>query len=118
MGRPSWPTPWAAPPPTPLSICSNLNRGWRRAAKIEAQLQSELAACRALPNVKDVRIKGAIGIVELEHLADPAKLRMQLMERNVWIRPFGKIVYLTPALTIGESELTQLTAAIARTLAA
>jgi adenosylmethionine-8-amino-7-oxononanoate aminotransferase len=56
--------------------------------------------------------------VELEHLADPAGLRMRLLERNVWIRPFGKIVYLTPALTIGEGELTQLTAAIAGTLAA
>lgn len=89
-----------------------------QAVRIESQLQAELAACRDLPNVRDVRVKGAIGVVELQHLADPAALRTQLLERNVWVRPFGRIVYLTPALTIGESELTQLTAAIAATLAA
>jgi adenosylmethionine-8-amino-7-oxononanoate aminotransferase len=89
-----------------------------QAAKIESQLAAELAACRNLPNVKDVRVKGAIGVVELEKLADPAGLRVKLLEHGVWIRPFGDIVYLTPALTIDEDELTQLTAAIAGTLAA
>jgi len=89
-----------------------------QALRIESQLRSELAACHDLRNVKDVRVKGAIGVVELENLPNPAELRMRLIEQGVWVRPFGKVVYLTPALTIGESELTQLTAAIAGTLAA
>jgi adenosylmethionine-8-amino-7-oxononanoate aminotransferase len=71
-----------------------------------------------MPNVRDVRVKGAIGIVELEQPGDPAELRTRLIEQGVWIRPFGKIVYLTPALTIGEDELTRLTAAMARALSA
>ncbi len=83
-----------------------------QAAKIEAQLAAELAPCRVLPEVTDVRVKGAIGVVELARLTDPAGLRSRLIEKGVWIRPFGRILYLAPALTISPEELTQLTAAI------
>jgi adenosylmethionine-8-amino-7-oxononanoate aminotransferase len=84
--------------------------------KIQTQLTAELAACRELPNVVDVRVQGAIGVVELSAIPDPAALRNRLIEKGVWIRPFGKIVYLTPALTIGQDELTQLTDAICNVL--
>jgi adenosylmethionine-8-amino-7-oxononanoate aminotransferase len=87
-----------------------------QAARIEAQLAAELAPCRSLAGIRDVRVKGAIGVVELEDLPDPAELRLRLVEQGVWVRPFGKIVYLTPALTISEAELTQLTGAIFHTL--
>lgn len=90
----------------------------QQAKRIESQLIAELEVCRGLRNVRDVRVKGAIGIVELEQPGDPAALRTRLIEQGVWIRPFGKIVYLTPALTIGEDELTRLTAAMARALSA
>ncbi len=90
----------------------------KQAKRIESQLIAELEVCRGLRNVRDVRVKGAIGIVELEQPGDPAELRTRLIEQGVWIRPFGKIVYLTPALTIGEDELTRLTAAMARALSA
>jgi adenosylmethionine-8-amino-7-oxononanoate aminotransferase len=89
-----------------------------QAKRIESQLMAELEVCKNMPNVRDVRVKGAIGIVELEHPGDPTALRTRLIEQGVWIRPFGKIVYLTPALTISEDELTQLTAAIVRALSA
>jgi adenosylmethionine-8-amino-7-oxononanoate aminotransferase len=81
-------------------------------AAISGQMARELAPCRCLPGVKDVRIKGAIGVVELERIADIQALRMRFVERGVFIRPFGAIIYLTPAFTIGVQELSRLTAAI------
>jgi len=83
-----------------------------QAAAISAQLTTGLAACRGLPGVKDVRILGAIGVVELDSIANPAALRTALVAQGVWIRPFRNIVYLTPALTITPEELTTLCRAI------
>jgi adenosylmethionine-8-amino-7-oxononanoate aminotransferase len=89
-----------------------------QAVRIEKQLSTELDSCRALRNVVDVRVKGAIGVVQLSSIANPAALRSRLIECGVWIRPFGNVVYLTTALTIGEDELTQLTDAIRSVLRA
>ena len=89
-----------------------------QALRIENQLTAELNACRALRNVVDVRVKGAIGVVQLSSIPNPAGLRSKLIERGVWIRPFGNVVYLTPALTIEQNELTQLTDAICNVLSA
>jgi adenosylmethionine---8-amino-7-oxononanoate aminotransferase len=74
-------------------------------------LREGLAPCRKKPGVVDVRVKGAIGAVQLESL-DAPKLRHEFAERGFWIRPFGDIVYLTPAFTIEESQLGALTAAM------
>jgi adenosylmethionine---8-amino-7-oxononanoate aminotransferase len=81
---------------------------------IEARLRAGLEPCRGLPRVRDVRVKGAIGVVELDRIDDPAALRSRFVAEGVYIRPFGKIVYLTPAFTIGEDELTRLTGAIVK----
>jgi adenosylmethionine-8-amino-7-oxononanoate aminotransferase len=87
-----------------------------QAAAISAQLAAGLEPCRDLPGVKDVRVLGAIGVVELHAITDPAALRMALVEQGVWIRPFRNILYLTPALTIGEEELATLCGAICKVL--
>jgi len=79
---------------------------------IEAGLRRGLEPCRGLPRVKDVRVRGAIGVVELDRIGDLAALRSRFVAEGVFIRPFGRIVYLTPAFTIGEDELAKLTAAI------
>ena len=89
-----------------------------QAGEIHQQLTAELESCRHLPGVIDVRTLGAIGVVQLATIADPAALRARLVEQNVWIRPFRDIVYLTPALTIARAELTHLTTAIKTVLAA
>jgi adenosylmethionine-8-amino-7-oxononanoate aminotransferase len=89
-----------------------------QAARISAQLARELSPCRDLAGVKDVRVLGAIGVVQMERIENPAALRMRLIEQGVWVRPFRDILYLTPALTISAAELTQLTGAIYRVLAA
>ncbi|MDE2239866.1 MAG: adenosylmethionine--8-amino-7-oxononanoate transaminase [Rhodospirillales bacterium] len=89
-----------------------------QAAAISAQLAVELEPCRTLPGVKDVRVMGAIGVVQMHEIKDPASLRQRLLKEGVWIRPFRDIVYLTPALTVSPEELSRLTGAIRRVLTA
>jgi adenosylmethionine-8-amino-7-oxononanoate aminotransferase len=79
---------------------------------ISEQMTRELAACRNLPGVKDVRVKGAIGVVELDGVADIQALRARFIEKGVFIRPFGAVIYLTPAFTVASQELSRLTGAI------
>jgi adenosylmethionine-8-amino-7-oxononanoate aminotransferase len=81
---------------------------------ISSQMAQELAACRGRPGVKDVRVMGAIGVVELERIGDLAALRARFVEEGVFIRPFGRIIYLTPSFTIEPTDLSQLTAAIVK----
>ena len=83
-------------------------------AAISAQMTRELAPCRGLAGVRDVRVKGAIGVVELDLGADIQRLRGRFVEEGVFIRPFGAIIYLTPAFTIGPQELSRLTGAIVK----
>src|SRR5258706_565792 len=75
---------------------------------VSAQLARDLAPCRGLPRVKDVRVKGAIGVVELDRIDDLDALRGLFIDEGVFVRPFGSVVYLTPAFTIGEEELGAL----------
>jgi adenosylmethionine---8-amino-7-oxononanoate aminotransferase len=79
---------------------------------ISAQLARGLEPCRGLPHVKDVRVKGAIGVVELDRIDDLDALRRRFVAEGVFVRPFGSSVYLTPSFTIGEDELGKLTNAI------
>ena len=81
---------------------------------ISEQMERELAPCRGGPGVKDVRVKGAIGVVELEQAPDIQALRARFVEEGVFIRPFGAIIYLTPAFTIDSGELSRLTGAIVK----
>jgi adenosylmethionine-8-amino-7-oxononanoate aminotransferase len=81
----------------------------RQVADIAFALEQGLAPCRGLPGVKDVRVKGAIGVVELERIDDLEGLRARFVADGVFVRPFGSIVYLTPAFTIGAEELAKLT---------
>ncbi|MFO0389588.1 MAG: adenosylmethionine--8-amino-7-oxononanoate transaminase [Alphaproteobacteria bacterium] len=80
---------------------------------IEAQLREELEVCSTLPHVVDVRVKGAIGVVQLEPgVLKKDELRQKFIEHGVWIRPFGDIVYITPAFTISPEECSKLCEAI------
>ena len=82
----------------------------QQVAAIEAQLRTELEPCRCLPGVVDVRVQGAIGVVQLA--GDTKPLRPAFIERGVWVRPFGDIAYLMPPFVITPDELSQLTAAV------
>jgi adenosylmethionine-8-amino-7-oxononanoate aminotransferase len=81
-------------------------------ASIAAALEQGLAPCRQLPGVMDVRVMGAIGVVEMGRIGNLNALRARFVDEGVFIRPFGNTIYLTPAFTIGGDELAQLTGAI------
>ena len=86
----------------------------RQVTAIERQLQLELAAIRELPNVVDVRVLGAIGVVELDANIDVAKAQRHFVELGVWIRPFGALLYIMPPFVITQAELRTLTSALYR----
>jgi adenosylmethionine-8-amino-7-oxononanoate aminotransferase len=75
-------------------------------------LRDGLEPCKGLPGVVDVRVKGAIGVVQLEKIEDMHALRQDFIKRGTWVRVFGDIIYLTPAFTIDAKELAALTRAV------
>jgi adenosylmethionine-8-amino-7-oxononanoate aminotransferase len=81
---------------------------------IKAALNEALTPCRSLPRVVDVRVKGAIGVVELDRIDDVAAMRARFVEEGMFVRPFGRVIYLTPAFNIGADELNALTGAVRR----
>jgi adenosylmethionine---8-amino-7-oxononanoate aminotransferase len=85
-------------------------------ARIAEALRVGLEPCRSLPGVRDVRVKGAIGVVELDRIEDLNTLRQWFVREGVFVRPFGNVVYLTPAFTIGEDDLAELVGAVRRVL--
>ena len=82
------------------------------AAAIEAALHAGLAPLAGRPGIRDVRVKGAIGVVELAAIPDMDALKARFIAAGVWVRPFRTIAYLTPALNIPEDELATLTTAL------
>jgi adenosylmethionine-8-amino-7-oxononanoate aminotransferase len=79
---------------------------------IHAGLREGLEPCRGAPGVVDVRALGAIGVVEFDRMVDAGALCAAFAERGAWIRPMGKVVYLTPSFTIAAEELALLTRAV------
>ncbi len=95
------------------SIDLLLESPWQaRIAAIESQLKKELSPCAQLPGVKDVRVLGAIGVVELVEPVDMAKAQKRFVEKGVWIRPFGRLVYTMPPYIIEPGDLTRVTNAV------
>jgi len=89
------------------------NSPWqRRIADIEQALVTGLEPCSDFSWVSDVRVLGAIGVVELAKPVDMRLVLPQFVEAGVWVRPFGKLVYLMPPYITGASDLQQLTAAV------
>ncbi len=88
----------------------------QQVAAIETQLKEQLEPCRDLPGVVDVRVMGAIGVVQLDAPV-AAQLRPQFAQRDVWVRPFGDIVYLMPPFVIDSGDLATLTGAVCEVVA-
>ena len=84
----------------------------QQVAAISAQLTTGLAACRSLAGVSDVRVQGAIGVVQLARSPRLEALRQRFVAHGVWVRPFGDVVYLMPPLVIGRDDLERLIAAV------
>jgi adenosylmethionine-8-amino-7-oxononanoate aminotransferase len=81
-------------------------------SRIQRGLGAGLAPCAGLPVVAEVRVLGAIGVVELTHPVDMHSVQPMFVERGVWVRPFGRLVYLMPPFVIDDDELASLTRAV------
>jgi adenosylmethionine---8-amino-7-oxononanoate aminotransferase len=79
---------------------------------IETQLSEELTPCRGAHGVRDVRVRGAIGAVQMDHAVDAIGLRSRFIDKGYWIKPFGDVIYLTPPFVIEPNDLSKLTRAI------
>ena len=95
------------------SIQLLLSQPWHRTVqRLQTELAAGLAPARKLENVADVRTLGAIGVIELKEPVDMRVVQPLFVERGVWVRPFGKLVYAMPPYVMGSADVATLTAAM------
>lgn len=89
-----------------------LAENWQeKVARLEAGLERHLAPARDLSFVREVRVLGAIGVVELDRPVNLGEIQKRFVDAGVWVRPFGKLVYLMPPYVMSDAELEQLCSA-------
>ncbi len=94
-----------------------LSSPWReRVSGIEDVFRKEFDPIRYLPGVADVRVLGAIGVVEMERPVNVASMQKRFVEKGVWVRPFGRLVYLMPPFIIENADLYKLTGAVSEVI--
>ncbi len=89
----------------------------QRVTVIEQQLQTELTPAADMKQVTDVRVMGAIGVIETRNNVNQARMCAAFVECGVWIRPFNNLVYIMPPFVIGKEELSKLTHAMLAVIA-
>ena len=95
-----------------------LKSEWQKnVLRIEALLKEELAECIELKQVKDVRVKGAIGVIETHQPIDQTWMTQAFVKRDVWVRPFSNLVYIMPAYIMDDMDLIKVTTAMKEVVA-
>ena len=92
-------------------------KGFSRIAQLESIMRRELAPAAQLPTVREVRVLGAIGVVEMAQPVDMATLQRKFVENGIWVRPFGRLVYIMPPYVITDAQLQRLCRAMIRCIA-
>ena len=92
-------------------------KGFSRIAQLESIMRRELASAAELPTVREVRVLGAIGVVEMAQPVDMASLQRKFVENGIWVRPFGRLVYIMPPYVITDTQLQRLCRAMIRCIA-
>ncbi|MGI2183295.1 adenosylmethionine--8-amino-7-oxononanoate transaminase [Shewanella oncorhynchi] len=90
----------------------NRNEWQAQVAAIEQQMRVELNDAIDLPSVKDVRVLGAVGVLEMHEPVNTAELQQQFVDLGVWVRPFANLIYIMPPYIISSAQLSQLTSAM------
>ncbi len=85
------------------------NQWQHQVSQIEQQLSQQLPPIASLSNVKEVRWLGAIGVVELHHPVEMVSIQQAFVDYGIWVRPFGKLVYIMPPFIIQPEQLSKLT---------
>lgn len=99
------------------SIKVLLESHWKQnIQRIETQLKEGLKVCNTFSNVNEVRVLGAIGVIEMNETVNMKTITQAFVEAGIWVRPFGKLVYLMPPYIIGKDDLTKLINTIVNTV--